>query len=223
MSLNKKIRGINRKFRQKALGDRDAKLFHSHSYHRFFEGYQEYKDVDPRGRAKVRRVYTGTLYRQSLDTVRYILLRLLYILLFFGIVGMLVLAAMSQKESGSALYVVLPEIFTVGFLFGMFYILFVNYLFVPRKMTLNDYRTTAGSLKICSLGLAICFGLDMSMHILYVIIHRSTVIGNEGLIAIEFLAAGVLSLVMLAIERKMPYEEIKNDSIIKENGIEIES
>jgi hypothetical protein len=223
MSSNKKIRGINRKLRQKALGDRDVKLFHSRSYHSYFEGYQEYKEVNSRGRTKIRRVYTGTWYSQDLDTARYILLRLLYVLLFFGIIGMLVLAAISQKESGNVLYVVIPEILTVGLLFRMLYILFVNYLFAPGQMTLNDYRTTAGSLKICSLALAISFGLDMSMSILYAIIHLSDVFGKEMLIGLEFLTAGILSLAMFFIERRIPYKEIKNDSIIKENGIEIES
>lgn len=211
MSVNNKIREINRKLRQKALGDRDSKLLHSSFYHSFFEGFQEYKEVDQRGRTKVRRVYTGTMYRQNLNTARYLLLRFIYVLMFFGIAGMLVLAGMSQKQSGSVLYVVLPEVFTVGFLFWLLYALFVNYLFAPRKMTLNDYRTSAGSLKVCSLGLTISFGLDMCMTVLYASLQQPAAAGNEGFVALEFLTAGLLSLAMLVIERRLPYEEIEND------------
>jgi hypothetical protein len=213
----------NRELRQKALNERDIKIFHSWSYHRFFEGYKEVKVLDANGRPSIKRIYTGTWFKQNLSTSKYVLLRTWYVLLFAGIIFMLIQAASLQKESGQVQYLVIPEIATTGGIFLLFYVLFVNYLFVPKRMTLHDYRSSAVLIKQAAMLLSICFGLDAFMQIVYVISHRLAAHTSEVWAAYRFMIAGIGSFMILWTERRVSYLEIENEVSEQVGGIEIES
>lgn len=223
MNYKNRLKRANQKMRRKAQEDRDVRMFHSASYHRFFEGYTEYETVNAKGKKVLKRVYTGIWYVQDLATPNYFFLRALYCLLFAGIVLLFSRAGMTQQESGTALYVVLPEIATVCFLFYLLYTLFVGYLFVPRKMTVHDYRSSSLSLKKASKGMGICLFADTALTVLYLFLHRGTSASGAGAAALEFLGAALLAGAMCLIECKIPYKEVENDTAPEQSGIVIDS
>lgn len=223
MNYKNRLKRVNRKMRRKAQEDRDVRVFHSASYHRFFEGYTEYETVNSKGKKVLKRVYTGTWYMQALEAKYYFMLRVFYCLLFAGIVFLFSHAGMTQQESGTALYVVLPEIATVCFLFYLLYTLFVGYLFVPRKMTVNDYRGSSLSLKKASAGIGLCLLADSGLTALYLLLHRDHDSSGAGAAALKFLGAAILAAGMYLAERRVPYKEMENDAAPRQNGVVIDS
>lgn len=222
MDYKKRMRMANRRMRRKMEEDRDQKAFHSRSYHRYFEGYKEYETADAKGKKRLKRVYVGNWYRQELKAPAYIGLRILYVLLTAGVLAFFVAAALSQKESGSAIYVVLPEAVTVGFLVYLLYTLLVNYLFIPRNMTVNDYRISSKALKKGSLCCTACLAADALATLLYLLLHGDASAGIGGA-ALEFFAAAALSAAVSLAERKIPYSERENEVRPDEGDVVIQS
>ena len=216
-------RETNRKLRRKALEDRDSHLFHSHYFHQFFEGYKEYREVDEKGHVKIRRVYEGIVYQSKLSAGPYWLVRLLYVALFAGMVFSLIGAALTQSESGGALYVILPEIATIVCIFWLLYTLFVSYLFAPKKMTVDDYRTSHGSIRTVTRILTFCFMADSLVTLVYTLLCGSTsnILIAAGLFGLGAICAAIINL----IEGKLPYDEIipkKSPDDAEGNAFEVE-
>ncbi len=222
MDYKKRMRLANRRLRRKMAEDRDQRSFHSKSYHRYFEGYAEYEMVNEKGKKTLRRVYTGAWYRQDLKAAAYVGLRIFYVLLAVGVLFLFGAAAVYQKESGNVLYVVLPEAATVGFLIYLLYILLVNYLFVPRKMTINDYRVSSRSLKNGSFGCAACLAADGLTTLLYLMLHRGAYAGIWYAV-LEFLGASALSAAIYLTEGRIPYLMEENENKPGEDDIVIVS
>lgn len=220
------VRRKNRELHRKSLEDRDSRLWHSSAYHSYFEGYTEYKTTDERGKTKIKRVYTGAWHVQELQGARYVLLRVLYILMFLGMVGAIVIAGMNQGSAGTAFYIVLPEIVTVCLLARLFYVLFVNYLFAARKMTIHDFRSSSVALKSATLWLAIVFLTDVGFTLLDYALN----LGNPesrfvsfALTVFAFLCGAVLAGIMGLMERKISYKELPNQEQRQAGGITIDN
>ena len=216
-------RNINRKLRRRAEEDRDSGrgvLFHSIFYHNYLEGYKEVYETDANGKRRLKRTYVGMWYVQRLSRTQYILLRLLYVLLFAAMIALVAFAALSQRASGSALYVVIPEILVVCMFFRILYILAASYLFAPKKMTINDYETSSGAIRNASLVMAVSTALCGAGSLIYGLIHGSLTaeLAPAGL----FLLAGLTALVMNRIEHGVPYDEVFNENAETAQGLEID-
>ncbi len=209
MNYKKRMRLANQKLRRKAEEDRDENVFHSRAYHRFFEGYRETRVLDSKGRTKIVREYAGTWYVQDVSRVLYVGVRLLYVFLFVGILLLFAGAALTQGGSGSALYVVLPEIVSICFFFRLFYVLTVCYLFVPGKMTVDDYRTSSLALEKSSAWCAAALFAAGAGTGIYLLLHGDKT-GTAVLAGLLFLAAAALSLLVSFVERKVPYRKVEN-------------
>ena len=213
-----------RKLRIRAEEDRDSSkgiLFHSIFYHRFFEGYKETYETGADGKPHLKRTYAGMWYVQKLDQKKYVLVRAGYVLLFALLVLFLVLAARLQGISGTALYVVIPEILIVLMLFRIFYILIASYLFAPKKMTIHDYESSSGALKGAALILAGVEALAFLATLLFGLLH----LGQTAFpltAALVFLAGALISCAIFFIENKVPYEEVFNKEGEKAPGLQIE-
>jgi hypothetical protein len=217
-------RETNRKLRRKLEEDRDIHIFHSHFFHRYFEGYTEYRDVDEKGKVHIRREYTGTVYISELSGGEYWLLRAVYVILFAAMLYFLYQASMRQTAFGNNLFLVLPEIATVACFFWMFYTLLVSYVFAPKRMTIDDYRTSSGSLIRVSKLLAVLSALDALVSFVLALIGHAAAEGYMA--ALFFLGNAAIAAIIFLIEQKTPYQEIvpqksPDDEIT--HGIEIDS
>lgn len=221
MPLRDWARRKNRELNRKSLEDRDARLWHSRAYHDYFEGYVEREVTDARGKTRIRRVYAGTWYVQDLPRGRYVLLRILYVLLFAGMAGALVLAGLLQGGAGTAFYVVLPEIVTVCLLARLFYALFVCYLFAPKRMTIHDYRSSSGALNRTCVALTAAF-LVCACATLAEALLRHAALGGALAAAAAFALGALLAGAAAYVEKKTPYKELPNGEATAENGTPIE-
>ena len=223
MALKDWARRKNRELHRKALEDRDSRLWHSGAYHRFFEGYTEYKVTDEKGKVRIKRVYTGTWYRQALPEDKRRLVRGIYVLLFLLMCGAMALAAWTQGSAGRAIYTVIPEIVTLCLLARLFYVLFVCYLFAPRKMTVNDYRTSSPAIKNAGLWLAIAFAADALAALIDRLANGGEAFRSFGLTALAFCLGASMALLTAKIESGLPYETEESAEMPQAGGVTIES
>ena len=199
------------------MEDRDTHLWHSAAYHRFFEGYQETETVDEHGRRRLRRVYMGSVWRQAVTPKMYILIRVAYAVLFALAVAALVTAGI--RETGATpFYEVVTELATVCLLAWTGYVLLVNYLFIPKEMTVHDYRASHGSLCKASLFLTAAFAADVLTALL-----GALLAGTDPLRALLFLAGALCGGAMAWYERRVPYEEKNGKDADESAGIVIEN
>lgn len=209
----------NRELRRRALEDRDASLWHSGAYHRYFEGYTERQIVGPDGKARLTRVYTGVWYRQKLDRKSYILVRLLYLALLLLMAGAMILASRSQGGAGTAFYVVLPELATLCLLLYLAYILLTGYLFMPRKLTVYGYKSSTGALKRTARFLLVVYLADAAMSLAEWLLHLSeNRFESFPVTMAAFLAGAAMAAAMEGIERRIVYEEEENPDSGKAAG-----
>lgn len=123
-------------------GERQTEAaIHSSAFHKYFEGYVEQKQIDPRtGRSKIVRIYVAPYYLlQGTDAqwkqakVRNGALYLLFMALFLLSVTVL------ELENPAKYY----QFFIAGSFLCAFYTtyVFLHYLSAPRKMTVGTYRS----------------------------------------------------------------------------------
>lgn len=219
MGLNDWAKKKNRELRRKALEDRDTTVWHSGAYHRYFEGYTERTIAGPDGKTKLTRVYTGVWYRQKLDRKKSVFVRLLYLALLLLMAGTMALSAWAQGGAGTAFYVVIPELATLCLLFYLTYILLTGYLFMPRKMTVYDYKSSTGALKRTAHFLLIAYLADTVASLLEWLLHFSEnrFVSFPVTIA-AFLAGAAMAAAMEVIERGIVYEEEENPDSEKSTG-----
>ena len=223
MALKDWARRKNRELRRKSLEDRDSHLWHSGAYHRSFEGYTEYKETDEKGKSRVKRVYTGTWYIQALPESRRRTVRCVYVFLFLLLVGAMVLAAWAQGGAGRAFYAVIPEIVTLCLLARLFYVLFVCYLFAPRKMTVGDYRSSSPALRNTGLYLAIAFAADALAALIDRLVSGGVAFRSFPLTVLAFLLGASISLLLSKMESNLPYETEESADVPQEGGVTIDS
>lgn len=214
MALREWARRKNRELHRKAMEDRDSGIWHSRAYHDYFEGYTERVAKTKKGRTKIERRYTGNWYVQALEKREAILLRVVYVALFLLAVFCIVLAGIMQGSAGQAFYAVIPELVTLCLLARLFYVLFVNYLFAPHRMTVGEFRSSSPALKRTALYSAAAFGADLLMAVVDYALHRrdgTARFQSFPMTLLAFALGAVMVLLMAKIELHVPYEETKNN------------
>lgn len=210
----------NRELHRQALEDRDSRLWHSRYYHRYFEGYTEIKEADANGKTRIRRVYTADWYAQDLPKGRRIAVRILYVALFLMMTCAMVGAGILQGGTGTRFYIVIPELITLCLLSWLGYVLLVNYLFMPKKLTVHDYKASSLSLRIVTLAAAVAFAADALMAALDLALVGGA---RGGWVIALFLAGAACAWAMRTVESRIRYNEIGNPAAKKEDGVAIES
>lgn len=224
MNVRKWTKNANHRMRKKLLeADADFRAFHSRSYHKHFEGYTEFRRLDGNGRMRLVREYMGAWYRQDLSSVSYVSVRILFVLLLGIQVYLMAALGMMHRASDTAWYTTITELATILSMVGQAYILFVNYLFAPRDMTVGDYKSASLALKRTASITAVCFIADMLSTLFYIALHRSTVSWMDGTAEGIFLLEAVISAAIVLVERKVPYRVREGKKETETDGVEIEA
>ena len=220
MGLKDWARRKNRELHRQALEDRDSRLWHSRFYHRYFEGYTETKELDRNGKERIRRVYAADWYAQNLPKGRRVGVRLLYVALFAMMVATVIGAGILQGGTGTRFYIVIPELVTLCLLSWLGYVLLVNYLFMPAKLTVHEYKASSLSLRIVTLAAAIVFAFDALMAALDL-----ALVGGErgGWVIVLFLGGAACAWAMRLVESRIHYDQIENPAAAVDSGVTIES
>jgi len=210
----------NRELHRQALEDRDTRLWHSRYYHRYFEGYTETRELDANGKERIRRIYTADWYVQNLPKGRRIGVRLLYMMLFAMMIATVIGAGILQGGTGTRFYIVIPELVTLCLLSWLGYVLLVNYLFMPKKLTVHEYKASSLSLRIVTLAAAIVFAFDALMAALDLALVGGA---RGGWVIAMFLGGAVCAWVMRLVESRIHYDQIENPAAAVDSGVTIES
>lgn len=192
------------------LPESPSKRTFSRHYHNYFRGYTEVRRMDDKGRMVIKQYYTKPWIVSGLSIRNYWLLRALYVLLTVAAVA-LYIAAMCQDVPGNHHWIVaLPGMPTVMILF-LQTVVIVQYLTVPRKMTLWDYASSTKHIKYVSLAASIIQGTTALALTGFLLLDRQKA-AQTLLCALADLTAAACSAAIFFIERKMPYTESPNDT-----------
>lgn len=190
--------------------ERTRRDFHRAAYHRHFEGYSEYEVVDEKGYTRIQRVYTGMYYIHPLEKRQRILLKVVFVALWLVAVALFVLGAMQPGTGNNRWYV---SIWQVGDVVGLAWALFglFNYLTVPRKMTIGDWRSSSQKLKHGSLFAAVFLWVTAIMILLDLILSAVNV-GMHLLCAVCFLFSGLCMIAEWFLENKIVYKQMASEA-----------
>lgn len=195
--------------------------WHSGSYHKHFEGYTEYEDVNEKGKVVIRRVYTGDYYRQDLPKKKRIILRLIYAALWLVIGVLFYFCASRPVGANSSWFVAIGQL---GVLVGMAWILWalVNYYTSPRDMTIGDWKAASGNLKRGTVCTALALALTAALTLLHVIANGENW-GMHLLVILGHGATGALAVVFNRLEANVPYQTFPSTEPAPEDGSYIEA
>lgn len=200
------IREKNRKRRRMlAEADVDMRMFHSASYHRHFEEYTEYRTIQPDGRTRLVRAYTGKWYRQKVSSGQYVMLRAGDLFCYLLMLLCFNMAAKTSGAAGVSGCAAVAGCISVLLLSALAYVLLVNYIFAPRRMTVGDYKSGSGALKALSAAMTVSFLLDAFVVLLYGMLHWD--VGLETASMLRYLLCAGLAFSIFVMERKVIYEE----------------
>ncbi len=188
--------------------------YHSDAYHRHFEDWSEFEEQKTNGEVRIRRVYTGVWYRQDLSDRRGILLKVLFSTIFGFAAVLFIICSAQYVGSNQSWYVAITQAGGIAGLVWMGIGLF-NYLTAKKNMTIAEYRSSSGTLKVGSNVAAISFTAAMLMTLLFVLLqHKVIIFGREMMCAAGYLICGVAVFIVYRIERKIRYIETpsKNDA-----------
>lgn len=193
--------------------------YHSGFYHRVFEGYTEVRKLQPNGKQRIERIYTGKYYQQKLQTVQRVSLRILYLILVLCTAGAFWNGAFSGAASNCAKSLAIIDCVVV-LTFVKLAMAIVNYLTAPVRMKAYEYRSSSESLKTCTLVIVIALGALLLGKLIY-LCYQGSIPQNEVYslvcIAISILSSGAITI----LERKVPYQIIENELAHKMDGVEI--
>jgi len=181
--------------------------YHSDAYHRHFEDWSEFEEQNTNGKVRIRRVYTGAWYQQDLSDQRRILLKLLFSILFVFAALIFVISSAQYVGSNQSWYVAITQAGAIVGLVWMGIGLF-NYLTTKKSMTIAEYRSSSGTLRVGSIIAAISITVAMLMTLLFVILqYKEVMFGREVMCALGYFICGVAVFTVNRIERKIRYIE----------------
>jgi len=190
-------------------GEKGSSAFHSTSYHKYFDGYTEMKVLKSNGKGdKIVRVYTGPYFSQDVTDRQWKRNKLILIMVYMIVVTAFLFFAALDKANNKVWFTELPQAIVLCSFLWMLYAVF-HYVAAPRKMTINQYRSSSGRLlhsgraamtaswaaavtqlvyacvpgnadKLCSILCAVIFALG-GAAICYLIVHEGRMIYRHHL------------------------------------------
>ena len=192
------------------LPESPSKRTYNRHYHNYFRGYTEVRNTNEKGRIVIERYYTKPWKVSGLSVRNYWLLRALYVLLTVVSI-VLYVTAMCQDVPGNHHWIVaIPGMPTITILF-LQCVMVIQYLTVPRKMTLWDHESSTRHIKRATLAAAIIQGVTALVLAGFALVTRQE-IGHTLLCAFADLIAAGCSAAIYIVECKVPYTEIPNDT-----------
>lgn len=189
------------------------KTFNRH-YHNYFRGFTEVRTEDRKGRIKIERFYTKPWIVSGLSKKKYWMLRILYMILAFISIS-LYLLAMSRDVPGNYHWVVALPGMPAAIILFLMAVVVVQYVAVPRKMTLWEHESSTKNIKRASLASACIVALTGLAMIGFVAVNGEELFKSILCILMNFVSS-CCSAAIFILEKKVPYHEIANDTVLPE-------
>lgn len=169
-------------------------------YHNFFEGYTEYYEMQPDGKRRIKRVYTGKLYEQDGSKRWKILYRCAYTAAVLLSAAFFILAATTVSASNLSWISAIPTLIAV-FLY-LWTAVSVIYYDSLRPRTVYEYTTSHDGLIRSALCLSVCHGISILIHLILMAVYGSLSAAPEyRILAALALSAGLMLAVYFAESR----------------------
>lgn len=193
--------------------------YHSAAYHRHFEGWSEFEEQKTNGKVRIRRVYTGAWYRQDLSDRRRILLKLLFSTLFVFAAVLFIFCSTQYVGNNQCWYVAITQAGAIVGLVWMGIGLF-NYLTAKKSMTIAEYRSSSGTLRVGSMIVSISFTAAMLMTLLFDLLQYNEIIfSREVMCAAGYMICAVAVFTVNSIERKIRYTETPSENEVPREAV----
>lgn len=197
------------------LGERETGFRHRTYYHKMFRGFTEIRRVNQKGRVVIERVYTAPWLRHNMENWQWVLTKAGYVL---GAVVSSVLflwATTRQAISNYSAIVAAP-----GFLSGLMLLLWwvgvLAYVSAPRKMTLWEYESGRGKIKLFTRLFAAGAALTAVAKVVFIGIWLHFSFEGEVGSIVALLASVVPPVLTYLAERGMKYDQIANENAVEE-------
>jgi hypothetical protein len=185
---------------------RTGTMFHSHSYHRFFEGYEESYELRPDGKTRIRRVYTGNHYAEQGSRKKQILTRTLQSLLTAAALLLFLTAGNLTCGANKAWYVNIPQALSIIFLFFVVIGLFCSWT-SGGHMEIRSYRGSHERIEWSSRALTWALAAAGFGSLLYLIFHLSSTGSFLALLDAGMTFAASLSVyAVMRLEKNKEFE-----------------
>jgi hypothetical protein len=194
---------------------------HSGFYHRMFEGYREELVSTGNGKhKKIARIYVGDYYRKKCGRSRWLLGKVVYLLLYLLAAAAYLFALTRPIKANTVWYVAAPGLLSV-IPMGLVFVKLMACIAAKRIMVIYDYKyvfqrlfplctVTAGFLCVTSLMMLLSWILDLR-----------TVLWNTLVPCASCLLGAGLIFMIGALERRAEYEQIKNPNAHYVGGVEM--
>lgn len=190
----------------------------NHAYHRFFEGYTEYREINEKGKPVIRRVYTGLYYTPEQSRAQQIIYRIFYFLLLLLFSALFLTATTANLASNLVWYPTVPIVAAV--LVSLWLLCaFCRYLPIKAR-TAYEYRSSSQSLQNASLGLAGCMGCAALLHGLFLLLHHESASQGELFCIGCLLGAMAVMLILHFMERRLRYTTYPSTAQVPEESVD---
>ncbi|MCD8337482.1 MAG: hypothetical protein LUD18_09450 [Lachnospiraceae bacterium] len=182
-------------------------------YHKYFRGYTEIRTEKANGGYKVERFYTEPWLVQDVTPTMYVWYRMMYILLTVAVCAVYFrLMCMDDFVGTYSLLVAVPEFASV---IGLMLLAAatINYVFMRKRMTLYDHRSSSENLKKAAVVSAACLAATALMIAINSFFRADSVL-NELKLSGGVLLSAAAPLAIYLIERGMPYREEENCTVL---------
>lgn len=187
----------------------------SRYFHKYFHGYTEVRIEKPNGGFKIKRYYTEPWLVQDVEPSVYVAYRAMYVVLTLAAcIGFFLLMSQDGYDGNMSVIVAVPEFLTVLALILLFAAM-VNYVFMRKRMTWYDHRSSSGNLKKAAVVAAACMGATGVMIVINIFTGVASVL-QELKLAGCVLVCAAGALIIFLVEKDMPYREEKNDTVLPE-------
>lgn len=201
--------------RMDTLGGLDTGFRHNTYYHKYFHGYTEIRKISKHGRVVVERRYTAPWHLHRLTTKQWVLVKIAYLLGALLSTALFLWALAQRALTNSAKLVAVPG-FLAGFLMILLWAGICTYVSAPRKMTWWQHQSGKTKILRFSLLTAIAIGLTILMKVFFICVFLGFSWEGEIPALLALLFSAVPLLLIYLTERKMPYEEQENKTVVTE-------
>jgi len=195
--------------------------FHSSSFHSYFEGYIEKKQVDPAtGRSKIVRIYAAPYHVRSGSDSDWGKAKLRAAVMYVLSVALLILSSSVLELEMPAKYY---QIFIAGGLICDFFLLYVliKFLFAPRKMTIGTFRSFHPTICRLSIAAAVIVFCAVPARLVNMLLSRCPADLSVLMGFLSLAGSGAAMLGLYLQERKALYDTVDNESA-EEHGFQIQ-
>ncbi|MCC8066203.1 MAG: hypothetical protein LIO94_03755 [Clostridiales bacterium] len=200
---------VNEREMRRTGGMPERAEFHSKGYHRYFEGWSEYREEDAKGKMRLKRVYTGVYHTAKLSDKKRRNIHLYYGLAWAFAFVLYFIAVSRPLGSNACWYVAAPEALSVVGLFWMGWSLF-NYLTAGKNMTLGEYRYVE-ALKKSSRYTFVVQILTAVGTLIYLILNSGEGMAREILCILAVVVSALLCLSVYLLENSTLYDSFLSE------------